>query len=126
MIQNGAPDISHDKLIAPGEIRKMARQVEQAEIRLHPEDAISVKLWVDKLTADNQRVFYKDKLDHPPPDSGLDEDVFVLCFQTAFQLDAYRRLGQSFVGLDATHNTSQYEGVQLFTIIVRDRWGHGM
>jgi hypothetical protein len=104
----------------------MARQVEQAEIRLHPEDAISVKLWVDRLKADKTNVFYKDKLDHPPPDSGLDEDSFVLCIQTAFQLDVFRHLGHSFIGLDVTHNTSQYINVQLFTVIARDHWGHGM
>ena len=30
------------------------------------------------------------------------------------------------MGIDATHNTTQYEGVSLFTVIVRDAWGHGM
>ena len=104
----------------------MGREIEQAEIRLHPEDAISVKLWVDKLKADNISVFYKDKLGRSPLDSGLHDDAFVLCIQTPFQLDALRRLGHSFIGLDATHNTSQYVGIQLFTIIARDNWGHGM
>ena len=104
----------------------MGRQIEQAEIRLHPEDAISVKLWVDRLKAENVSVFYKDKLDRSPTDSGLHENLFVLCFQTTFQLDALQRLGCWFIGLDATHNTSQYVGIQLFTIIARDNWGHGM
>jgi hypothetical protein len=113
-------------MVSRGEIRKMGRQTEQEEIRLHPEDAISVKLWVDKLKADNVSVFHKDKLDHSPLGSRLHDDVFVLCIQTPFQLDALRCLGHLFIGIDATHNTSQYVGVQLFTIIARDNWGHGM
>jgi hypothetical protein len=33
--------------------------------------------------------------------------------------------GKNFAGIDATHNTTQYENVSLFTVMVRDRWGHG-
>ena len=43
----------------------------------------------------------------------------------AEQRQHYRRLGDYFIGIDATHNITIYEGLQLFTIIARDRWGHG-
>jgi hypothetical protein len=92
---------------------------------LHPEDAISAKLWMDRLKDENVHVFYKDKLDPPPLESRLQPDTFVLCIQTSFQLDAFRRLGQGFIGIDATHNTTQYQDLLLFTIVARDRWGHG-
>jgi hypothetical protein len=92
---------------------------------LHPEDAISSKLWVDKLKEENVFAFYKDKLDPPPPESRLQPDALVLCIQTSFQLDTFRRLGHGFIGIDATHNVTQYEDLLLFTIIARDHWGHG-
>lgn len=40
-------------------------------------------------------------------------------------MDAFRRLGDGFIGIDATHNTTQYQDLLLFTIVARDRWGHG-
>jgi len=69
--------------------------------------------------------FYKDKQDRALINSRLPEDAFVLCLQTDFQLDTYQRLGGSFIGIDATHNITQYQDLLLFTIIARDHWGHG-
>ena len=103
----------------------MARSFESDKICLHPEDAISTRLWIDKIKSDGIQIFYKDRLDSPPPGSNLQQDIFVLCIQTAFQLDAFRRLGSGFIGIDGTHNTTNYAGLQLFTIMARDRWGHG-
>ena len=103
----------------------MARVIENEEIRLHPNDAISTRLMIDELTSAGTLTFYKDKQDRAPIDSGLPPDAFVLCIQTDFQLDAFQRLGNGFIGIDATHNTTQYQDLLLFTIIVRDHWGHG-
>ena len=55
----------------------------------------------------------------------LARDVFILCIQTKFQLELFRRLGDAFLGIDATHNVTQYKGILLFTIMARDHWGHG-
>ena len=104
----------------------MARVLEEEKVRLHPEDAISTKLWVDRFKAENIGIFYKDKLEKPPLGSRLHADTLVLCIQTVFQMDAFRRIGEGFIGIDATHNTTQYKDLQLFTLIARDRWGHGM
>jgi hypothetical protein len=52
-------------------------------------------------------------------------DAFVLCIQMRFQLEEFRRLGNAFLGIDATHNVTQYKGILLFTIMARDHWGHG-
>ena len=103
----------------------MGRYHERDKICLHPEDALSIRLWVDKLKSSDAQIFYKDKIDLPPPDSTLHEDVFVLCIQTAFQVDAFRRLGGGFIRIDATHNITNYQDLLLFTIVARDRWGHG-
>jgi len=124
-IQDSAPDGSRDKFIALKDVNRMAQALDRETIRLHPEDAISTKLWIDRFKADNVLVFHKSKLDHPPPGSRLDRDVFILCIQTKFQLDAFRRLGNAFIGIDATHNVTQYQDLLLFTIIARDCWGHG-
>ena len=35
----------------------------------------------------------------------MHEDHLIVCLQTQFQLDAFRRLGSQFIGIDATHNT---------------------
>ena len=120
-----APHGSRDRFISPQDITRLGRLLTNDKIRLHPEDAIFTQIWADKLRSENARIFHKNKVDPPPPGSSLQQEDFVLCIQTPFQLDAFRRLGDYFIGIDATHNITIYEGLQLFTIIARDRWGHG-
>jgi hypothetical protein len=60
-----------------------------------------------------------------PKDSGLHEDAFVLAMQTPYQREVFEKYGHAFARLDTTHNTTHYMNTSLFTIIVRDRWGHG-
>ena len=96
--------------------------VEHQEICLHPLDAISVRLWVDRFRDNDTLVFYKDRADQPPPNTQLEQDTFVLCIQARFQLDAFRRLRNRFIGIDATHNVTAYPGFLLFTIIMWDNW----
>jgi hypothetical protein len=98
----------------------MAHAVKEENIRLHIEDGISTKLWVDRLKAKNINIFYKDILDLPPSGSKLQEEAFIMCIQTAFQADTYHCLGNGFIGIDATHNITQYSDFLLFMIVVRD------
>ena len=109
----------------PADVSWLGHVVEQQEIRLHTEDAISVWLLVDRFRDNNTLVFYKDKLDQPPPNSQLEQDTFVLCIQSRFQLDAFQCLRHRFIGIDAMHNVTAYLGFLLFTIVARDNWGHG-
>jgi hypothetical protein len=104
----------------------MARIIEEEMICLHEEDAISSKLWMDRLEADKTRTFYEDKSNPPPFGSNLDKEVFVMCIQTSFQVGMFGRLGNGFIGIDATHNITQYADFLLFTIIVRDQWARGV
>ncbi len=125
MIRKAAPDGSRDQLICLEEVNRLSQVVENQRIRLHPHDAISTKLLLEQLSSTGALTFCKDKQDRAPINSRLPADAFVLCIQTSFQLDAFRRLGHGFIGIDATHNVTQYQGLLLFTIIARDHWGHG-
>jgi hypothetical protein len=95
-------------------------------IRLHPEDVISLKLWVERFREENILTFYKDKLDPSPPELPMHEGQLIVCMQTQFQLDTFRRLGSGFIGIDATHNTTQYPDMMLYMIVAWDEWGHGV
>jgi hypothetical protein len=61
-----------------------------------------------------------------PEGSNLAPDAFVLIFSTEWQREKFREHGSGFVAIDATHNTTYYENMMLFTLLVRDRWGHGV
>jgi hypothetical protein len=69
------PDGSQDKFIVPADVSQLGRMVEQQEICLHLNDAISVRLWIDRFRDNDTLVFYKDKADQPPPNSQLEQDL---------------------------------------------------
>ena len=108
-----------------GEIGRIRKDIERERIRLDANDAKSTLIWVEMLQSQGNFVCYKDKLDRPPDGSDLAEDVFFLCIQMKFQQEAFQRLGNAFLGVDATHNCTQYEGILLFTMMARDHWGKG-
>jgi len=120
-----APKGSRDQLIALKEVNQIAQVLDNHKIRLHLDDSITSKLLLNKLSEKGILTFYKNKQDHAPINSKLPEGAFVLCLQTEFQLDAFWRLGDGFIGIDATYNITQYQDLLLFTIIARDHWGHG-
>ena len=124
-VQQSCKRTDRDYHITMRDINRLRRIVEEGEIRLDDNDAISVRLWVTQLRQGGVEAVLKDKMDPPPPGSGISGDCFVLCIQTVFQRDRFRSLGSDFLSIDATHNTTQYYGVQLFTLVVRDLWGHG-
>jgi hypothetical protein len=66
------PDRSHDQLISLKEVNKIAQALDNNDkIRLHPDNAISTRLWIKQLSKEGTHTFYKDKQDLPPDDSGL-------------------------------------------------------
>jgi hypothetical protein len=85
MICNSAPEGSHDQLICLEEVNCLSQVIESQEIRLHPDDAISIRLLIEQLSSKGTLTFYKDKQDRAPINSRLPEDAFVLCIQTSFQ-----------------------------------------
>jgi len=99
--------------------------MEAQEIRLHPHDGPSIVLWAAWLREEGALLAFKANCDSPPVGSTLARNAFVLIVQTEYQKKSFQNLGNSFMGIDATHNTTHYENVSLFTLIVRDKWGHG-
>ena len=94
------------------------------KIHLHPRDEILIQKWLDVLRLEGANAFCKDKLDQAPLGSGLSEDVFCLILQTQFQSEMFQKLRNALICIDATHNTTCYSGMPLFTIMARDHWGH--
>jgi hypothetical protein len=115
-----------DHYITKGEVCRIRKDVLRADVQLDPNDAQSTRAWVTALQSEGEFVYYKDKRDSAPEGSDLASDLFILCIQTKFQKEAYNRLGNAFLGIDATHNVTQYKGILLFTLMARDHWGHGM
>lgn len=99
------PD-SCDQFISESEVSRLARSLLKNEICLHPEDAISIKLWIDRFNDEGSLIFHKDWSDPTPQGSGLQDQAFVMCIQTEFQWDAFWHLGNFFIGIDATHNVT--------------------
>ena len=106
-----------DHYVTKGEISRIRKDVQRANIQLDPNDAQSTRNWVDALRSEGEFIYYKDKRDPPPEGSDLASDLFILCFQTKFQKEAYNRLGNAFLGIDATHNVTQYKRILLFTLM---------
>jgi hypothetical protein len=62
MIHTVAPDGSRDKFADFSDVSHVACVLDAETIQLHPQDGVSVKLWVERLKEENILVFYKDKL----------------------------------------------------------------
>ena len=125
-MSTGAPDGSHNKCVDFSDVSHIAHVVDAETICLHPQDGISIKLWVERLKEEGVLIFYKDKINASPLGLPMHEDQLILCIQTRYQLDTFWCLGNRFLGIDATHNTTQYKDIMLYTIIMRDDWGHSM
>lgn len=69
---------------------------------------------------------YKSAADAPPNGSNLSQSAFTLVLQTEWQRIRAREIGGAVLHVDGTHNTTQYVNTNLFTILGRDEWGHGM
>lgn len=101
------------------------KDIEAETIRLDSQDGQSTKEWVHNLEKRGELLGFKGSSDVPPAGSALAPDTFALCVQTKYQRECWNKWGGKFAGLDATHNTTHYQGMSLFTVIVRDKWGHG-
>ena len=107
-MKKAAPIGSQDRYITLSNVNHLAQALEQETKQFHSEDIIFIKLWIDRYKSENISIFYKDKLDAPPPGLGVDPETFVLCIQTPFQLEAFWCLGNGFIGINTTHNTTHY------------------
>lgn len=106
-------------------MRRIEKMIEEETIRLASKDGASVLEWVATLQKRGHFVSLKSSSDASPLNSGLEKNSFVLIIQTQYQQECWQKHGHRFAGIDATHNTTHYENMNLFTLLVRDRWGHG-
>ena len=100
--------------------------IESEQIRLYQHNGESVLEWVAWLRKDDAVLAFKSGADPALKDLNLADNAFVLIMQSAFQRRVFEQNGHGFAGLDVTHNTTHYKNMSLFTVIVWDRWGHGM
>src|ERR1700731_4594542 len=98
--------------------------MEAHKIWLNPQDGLSIFLWATWLREEGALLAFKMSCNLPPLGSALAQDAFVMIIQTEYQRKKFRDFGHSFLGIDTTHNTTHYENVSLFTLIIRDDWGH--
>jgi MULE transposase domain len=103
-----------------GEICRIRKDVLRADIWLDANDVHSTRIWVSKLQSQGDFVYYKDKQDPPPEGSDLADNLFALYIQTKYQVEAYKWLGNGFLGIDTIHNVTQYKGILLFTLMAWD------
>lgn len=82
-------------------------------------DGESVLAWVSRLERQGALLAFKASNDAPPAGYQLDSKVFILIIQTDYMREKWNEWGADFAGLDATHNTSHYEGMSLFTHVSR-------
>ena len=66
LIQDLASPNSHDHFISPLDVSRMGRSLLKNEIYLHPEDAILIKLWGNRIRNKDDLIFYKTWLDPAP------------------------------------------------------------
>ncbi|KAF7371998.1 SWIM-type domain-containing protein [Mycena venus] len=108
------------------DIRRIEKEIEAEAIRLHPDDGQSTTLWVQRLRDKGHLLAFKSKTDPVPPGSNLAHNLFLLVIQTNWQRQIFAKYGDKLVCIDATHNVTMYENLNLTTLVVRDKWGHGV
>jgi len=94
--------------------------IKEETVRLASQDGASVLKWVQTLRECRHYVAFKSSSDDPPSGSRLEKNTFVLVIQTKYQQECWQKHGACFAGIDATHNTTHYENMSLFTLLVRD------
>lgn len=93
------------------DINRIQQIVQDKDIQLDENDTISIKVWATWLQQEGAKIILNDKIDAPPPGSGLSPDALVFCIQIEFQKDIFQEIWRDFLGIDATHNTTEYVGL---------------
>jgi hypothetical protein len=108
------------------DVRRIQKEIEAEDVRLHPNDGDSTLRWVQNLRAKDHLLAFKSRTDTSPAGSNLAPDTFLLATQTQWQRKMFQKYGEHLLCIDATHNVTMYENLNLTTLIVRDKWAHGM
>lgn len=81
--------------------------------------------WVEQLREEGSLLGFKACSASAPEGSGMPEDTFFLAIQTPWQQSIHDEVAEYVLCIDGTHNTTQYYNCNLYTVLGRDRWGHG-
>jgi hypothetical protein len=92
---------------------------------LDKDDGKSATRWAERLRDEDSLIAIKTCDQKPPPQTGLEDTMILVIIQTPWQRERWEELGRHYLGIDATHNTTHYQNVLLFTLMARDRWGRG-
>jgi hypothetical protein len=65
---------------------------------------------VDHLHVHREILRFKSGPQPAPKGSGLAEKAFILMVQTIYQKEVFEKYGNNFMGIDATHNTTEGVG----------------
>lgn len=89
-------------------------------------DALSVKLWVQEMTALGEYcpVLYYKGQNEKDSETLLKIDDFVLILMTDFQAAQLAMFGSDKICVHGTHGTNQYD-IQLYTLVTVDEFGEG-
>ena len=108
------------------DIYRIHKEIEAENVHRHTKDSLSVLEWVECCHKEGPLLAFKASSDPGLEGFSLQPGTFVLCIQTRYQCECFAKHGNFFAGIDATHNMTYYENMSLFTILVQDRWGHGI
>ncbi|XP_077542029.1 uncharacterized protein LOC144154804 [Haemaphysalis longicornis] len=94
--------------------------------RCHPDDATSVKMWVEAMKAQDEPVvrLYKQQGEQWKDNTFSKED-FALALMTELQEEMLNEYGSGIVCVDSTHGTNSYD-FQLTTLLVLDEYKKGV
>lgn len=118
--------VERTHFIKMADIRAIQVGIEAEISRFVRDDGESVKKWVERLRASDSLLGFKSCADPAPQDSDLASDVFFLAIQAPYQREVQKHgIVDMVLCIDGTHNTTQYYNCNLYTILGRDKWGHG-
>jgi hypothetical protein len=123
---NGSSVADHTEFITLQDIQWIEKDIEAENVRLHPDDGQSTLKWVDTLQHKGHLLGFKLKTNPSLPGSNVPADTFLLMIQTNRQHKMFAKYGEVLMCIDAMHNTTMYHNLNLTTLLVRDRWKHGI
>ena len=94
-------------------------------IRLSVDDGESIEFWVKHFQEEDAVLCYKHCSYPAPPGSGISPATFFLMIQTEWQRGMAEEIGNWMLQIDGTNNVTEYLNLNLYTILGKDKWGHG-
>lgn len=120
--------LNRQHLTTRKDLHNIKQQYNIEGIIRHANDLSSVTAWVEEMRAMQYNpilVFKKKGQKQPPEMDNVSDDDFILCIQTEFQRDMFKKFGSSVICIDSTHGTNLYD-FTLTALLVVDEYGEGI